>query len=275
MPVSALVIFEGVSFRYEGNDSYAIRDVYLEIRRGDFVLIAGMSGSGKSTLLRMMNGLIPHFYRGEMRGRVLVDGVDTRDASVAQLARKVGLVFQNPDNQVVTLRVDREIAFGLENLGLPREEIVRRVDYALSKLRIEHLRRRSTYELSGGEKQLVSIASLIAMKPEVIALDEPTSELDPYSAARIVRALKELNRDGVTVVVAEHRLDLFAPASNRFIVVHDGRIVIESDPRDALYCKDLQVFGVRDPGVVRYAKSRGVSARRPLTVGELFRAMVR
>ncbi|MEM2729572.1 MAG: ABC transporter ATP-binding protein, partial [Candidatus Korarchaeum sp.] len=127
-----VVRFDEVSFRYEGSESYAIRDVNLEIRKGDFVLIAGMSGSGKSTLLRMMNGLIPHFYRGEMRGRVLVDGVDTREASVAQLARKVGIVFQNPDNQIVTLRVDREVAFGLENLGVAREEIVERVNYALS-----------------------------------------------------------------------------------------------------------------------------------------------
>ncbi|MEM0041895.1 MAG: ABC transporter ATP-binding protein [Candidatus Korarchaeum sp.] len=269
-----VVRFDEVSFRYEGSESYAIRDVNLEIRKGDFVLIAGMSGSGKSTLLRMMNGLIPHFYRGEMRGRVLVDGVDTREASVAQLARKVGIVFQNPDNQIVTLRVDREVAFGLENLGVAREEIVERVNYALSKLRIEHLKNRSTYELSGGEKQLVAIASLIAMKPELIVLDEPTSELDPYSAARIVRVLRELNREGVTIVVAEHRLDLFAPASNRFLVIHNGRVVLESQPRDALYGSDLYQFGVRSPSVVRLAKSWGACAGKPLTVGELLRTMM-
>ncbi|MCS7103917.1 MAG: energy-coupling factor ABC transporter ATP-binding protein, partial [Candidatus Korarchaeum sp.] len=205
----------------------------------------------------------------------LVDGIDTREASVAQLARKVGLVFQNPDNQVVTLRVDREVAFGLENLGMLREEIIERVSYALSKLRIDHLKSRSTYELSGGEKQLVAIASLIAMKPEVIALDEPTSELDPYSAARIVRILRELNREGVTVIVAEHRLDLFAPVSNRFLVVHNGRVVLEGEPKDALYGNDLYQFGVRSPSVVRLAKRWGAFPERPLTVGEVVRAMVR
>jgi energy-coupling factor transporter ATP-binding protein EcfA2 len=270
--VGALIEFEGVSFRYEGSESYAIRDVNLEIRRGDFLLIAGMSGSGKSTLLRMMNGLIPHFYRGEMVGRVLVDGLDTREASVAQLARKVGLVFQNPDNQIVTLRVDREVAFGLENLGVSREEMISRVNYALSKLKIEHLGRRPTYELSGGEKQLVAIASVIAMKPEILVLDEPTSELDPFSAARIVKILRELNREGITVIVAEHRLDLFAPPSNRLLVVHEGRIKFDGDPREVLY-DDPYPLGVKSPGVVKFAKTHGVRGK-PLTVGELLRAIV-
>ena len=267
--------FEGVSFKYEGSESYAIRDVNLEILKGDFVLVVGLSGSGKSTLLRMMNGLIPHFYRGEMEGRVLVDGIDTREASVAQLARKVGLVFQNPDNQIVTLRVDREIAFSLENLGMPREEMIERVDYAISKLRIEHLRNKSTYELSGGEKQLVAIASVIAMKPEVIVLDEPTSELDPYGAARIVRILRELNKEGVTVIVAEHRLDLFAPASNRLLLVHNGRVVIDGEPRDVLYREFPREFGIRFPAVVKYARRHGVDPMRPLTVGELLAALMR
>jgi energy-coupling factor transporter ATP-binding protein EcfA2 len=273
MRVGTLIKFEGVSFRYEGSESYAIRDVNLEIRRGDFLLIAGMSGSGKSTLLRMMNGLIPHFYRGEMAGRVLVDGVDTREASVAQLARKVGLVFQNPDNQIVTLRVDRELAFGLENLGMSREEMVKRVNYALSKLKIEHLERRSTYELSGGEKQLVAIASIVAMKPDILVLDEPTSELDPFGAARIVRILKELNREGITIIVAEHRLDLFAPSSNRLLVVHEGRIKFDGDPREILY-DDPHSLGVKPPGVVKFAKNYGVKGR-PLTVGELIRDAAR
>ena len=268
-----MIKFEGASFKYEGSDSYAIRDVNLEIRRGDFLLIAGMSGSGKSTLLRMMNGLIPHFYRGEMVGRVLVDGMDTREVSVAQLARKVGLVFQNPDNQIVTLRVDREVAFGLENLGMSREEMIDRINYALSKLKIEHLRERSTYELSGGEKQLVAIASIIAMKPKVLVLDEPTSELDPFSAARIVRILKELNREGITIIIAEHRLDLFAPSSNRLLVVHEGRIKFDGDPREILY-DDPHSLGVKSPGVVKFAKEHGVK-ERPLTVGELLKAMMR
>ncbi len=271
--MAPMLEIEDVTFRYEGSKRPALSEVSLEIDRGEFLLIAGLSGSGKSTLLRLLNGLIPHFYRGEMKGRVLVDGIDTREASVAQLSRKVGLVFQNPDNQIVTLRVDREIAFGLENLGLPREEIIRRIDEVLKKLGIEHLRRRSTAELSGGEKQLVAIASVLAMKPDVIVLDEPTSELDPFSSARIAKVLGNLNREGVTVIVAEHRLDLFAPKASRMIVISGGRIVREGHPRELLYKGDISLHGVRPPSVVKLARRYGVAEAQPLSVGELIVAL--
>ncbi len=271
--MAPMLKIESVTFRYEGSKKPALTEISLDVGRGEFLLVAGLSGSGKSTLLRLLNGLIPHFYRGEMRGRVLVDGVDTREVSVAQLARKVGLVFQNPDNQIVTLRVDREIAFGLENLGLPREEIVRRIDEVLRKLGIEHLRKRSTAELSGGEKQLVAIASVLAMRPEVLVLDEPTSELDPFSSARIAKVLGNLNREGITVVVAEHRLDLFAPRAGRMVVISGGRIVREGHPRELLYRGDISLHGVRPPSVVKLARKYGVEAARPLAVGELVVAL--
>ncbi len=269
-----VIKIENVSFKYEGSERPALLGINLQINRGDFLLITGLSGSGKSTLLRLLNGLIPHFYRGEMKGRVLVDGIDTKEASVAQLARKVGLVFQNPDNQIVTLRADREIAFGLENLGLSREEMKERIDWVLEKLGIEHLRKKSTYELSGGEKQLVAIASVLAMKPFVIVLDEPTSELDPFSSARISKVLGNLNREGITIVVAEHRLDLFSHRANRMIVISNGQIVREGNPRDLLYMKDISVYGVRPPTVVKLAKSYAVNGK-PLTVGELLISMRR
>ncbi len=273
--MAPMLKIEDVTFRYEGSKRPALSEVSLEIDRGEFLLLAGLSGSGKSTLLRLLNGLIPHFYRGEMKGRVLVDGVDTREASVAQLSRKVGLVFQNPDNQIVTLRVDREIAFGLENMGLPREEIISRIDEVLKKLGIEHLRKRSTAELSGGEKQLVAIASVLAMRPDVIVLDEPTSELDPFSSARIAKVLGNLNREGVTVIVAEHRLDLFAPKASRMIVISNGRIVREEHPRELLYKGDISLHGVRPPSVVKLARKYGVVGAQPLAVGELIVALRR
>ncbi len=273
--VRKMIEIENVTFTYEGSSRTALSDVHLKIEEGDFLLVTGLSGSGKSTLLRLLNGLIPHFYRGRMEGRVLVDGIDTKEASVASLSRKVGLVFQNPDNQIVTLRVDREIAFGLENLGFPREEIVRRIEEVLKKLRIEHLRYRPTNELSGGEKQLVAIASVLAMRPKIIALDEPTSELDPFSSARIASTLDILNREGITVVVAEHKLDLFSPFANKMIVMAGGRIVEQGSPRELLYKKELAVHGVRPPSVVRLSYKSGVSESRPLTLGELLVALKR
>ena len=263
-----VIEIENVSFKYEDSERPALLDINLKINRGDFLLITGSSGSGKSTLLRLLNGLIPHFYRGEMKGRVLVDGIDTKEASVAQLARKVGLVFQNPDNQIVTLRVDREIAFGLENLELSRGEMGRRIDWVLKKLGIERLRKKSTYELSGGEKQLVAIASVLAMKPFVIVLDEPTSELDPFSSARIVKILGNLNKEGITIVIAEHRLDLFSYKANRMVVISSGQIMREGSPRDLLYMRDIYSYGVRPPTVVKLARNYKAS-NKPLTIGEL------
>ncbi len=262
----ALVKIERVSFTYEGNSKPSLLDVSLEVDRGDFVLVVGKSGSGKSTLLRLLNGLIPHFYQGEMKGRVLVDGMDTKEVTVAQLARKVGLVFQNPDNQIVNLKVDRELAFGLENLGLSRDEIVSRIEEVSKLLGIEDLLHKFTFELSGGQKQLVAIASMMAMKPQVLALDEPTSELDPVNSARIAGILKKLNLMGTTIVVAEHRLDLFAGLSNKLIVMDGGRIVKSGDPRSLLY-EGLSEFGVRTPRVVEIAINLGLKG--PLTVGEL------
>ena len=271
--VRKLIEIEGVTFTYEGSSKPALSDVHLRIERNKLYGVIGPNGSGKSTLLRLLNGLIPHFYRGKMEGRVLVDGIDTREASVASLSKKVGLVFQNPDNQIVTLRVDREIAFGLENLGFPREEIVRRIEEVLKKLRIEHLRYRPTNELSGGEKQLVAIASVLAMRPKIIALDEPTSELDPFSSARIASILDILNREGITVVVAEHKLDLFSPFANKMIVMAGGHIVEQGSPRELLYKKELMTHGVRPPSVVKLSYEYGVSENKPLTLGELLVAL--
>jgi len=264
---------ENVTFRYEANKKPSLSEINLEVRRGDFLLVTGLSGSGKSTLLRLLNGLIPHFYRGEMKGRVLVDGVDTREASVAELSRKVGLVFQNPDNQIVTLRVDREIAFGLENLGLPREEIVARINEVLGRLGVKHLRKRSTAELSGGEKQLVAIASVLAVKPDVIVLDEPTSELDPFSSARIAKVVGDLNREGITVIIAEHKLDLFALKANRMVIMSGGKVVKEGNPRELMYREEIAVYGIRPPSVVKLAKKYGVDKEMPLSVGELVVAL--
>ncbi len=267
-----LVKIKDVSFTYEGNQRPSLIDVSLEVKRGDFVLVVGKSGSGKSTLLRLLNGLIPHFYQGEMKGKVLVDGIDTREATVAQLARKVGLVFQNPDNQIVNLKVDRELAFGLENIGLGREEIVERIREVSSLLGISNLLDKFTFELSGGQKQLVAIASAIAMKPLILALDEPTSELDPLNSAKIAGILKKLNKLGITIIVAEHRLDLFAGLSNKVVVMDEGKIVMEGNPRDVLY-SSVKDFGVRPPKVVELARSFNLSG--PLTVGELVVALRR
>ncbi|HDI86535.1 MAG TPA: ABC transporter ATP-binding protein, partial [Candidatus Korarchaeota archaeon] len=270
-----MIELRDVWFRYEGSDSPALRGVSLEIGRGEIILLLGASGAGKSTLLRTLNGLIPHFYAGEMRGRVVVDGLDTREAPVSELARRVGLVFQNPENQLVTNLVEREIAFGLENLGLSREEMRERVRSVAEELGIERLLKRPTGSLSGGEKQLVAIASVLAMGPGYVALDEPTSELDPRSAEAVADALKRIHGDGRTVIVSEHRLDVFAPLATRAVVIDEGRVLADGDPAEVLVRRDVIESGVLPPRVVQIylvARDRGLiegwMGRAPLSVEE-------
>jgi len=261
-----LIELRDVWFRYEGSEDYALRGISLEIRDDDFVLLVGPSGAGKSTLLRTLNGLIPHFYSGEMKGVVLVDGVDTREVPVSALAKKVGLVFQNPENQLVTLSVEREIAFGLENMGVSRESIREIVWRTAKELEIEELLKKSIPQLSGGQKQVVAIASVLAMGASHLALDEPTSELDPASALTVAEVLRRINESGRTVIVSEQRLDLFAPLANRAIVIAEGRIIADGDPREVLASEKVLEAGVLPPRVIQIyleASKAGLARGKP------------
>ena len=271
----AIIRVEGLSFRYYGSDQYALRDVNLVVKKGELIVLAGRSGCGKTSLLRCLNGLIPNFYEGEMSGRVLVDGMDTRNTPTHVLSQVAGMVFQNPDNQLFALSVEADVAFPLENLGLPREEILERIEWALRILGIEDLRYRSPFELSGGQKQKVAIASVLAMRPKILLLDEPTSSLDPASAKNLIDSIVELNRrEGLTIIISEHRLDLILPYADRLIVMDRGRIVRDGDPRAILKDEDLLVYGVAPPRVsevARYVNAHGGCLkfeRMPLTVRE-------
>jgi len=269
----ALIDVRDLSFRYAGSMEHAVKDVNLEVREGEFIVLAGRSGCGKSTLLRCINGLIPHFYEGDMKGRVMVDGKDTRDNPPHVISQVVGMVFQNPENQLFALNVEADIAFPLENLAYPREEIRERVEWALKVMGIEDLRDRSPAELSGGQKQKVAVASVLAMKPKALLLDEPTSSLDPLSAKQLIETITWLNRHHkIAIVIAEHRLDLLLPQATRLIIMDRGRIVVDEEPRKALN-RDVIPYGVAVPKIAKVAqlvmKMRGGCFRRlPLTVEE-------
>jgi len=249
-----IIEVKDLGFKYAGTDFYAIRGVNLEIDEGEFVVLAGKSGCGKTTLLRCLNGLIPHFYEGEFEGRVLIDGIDTRECPPHILSQKAGMVFQNPDNQLFALSVEADIAFPLENLGLPREEIKDRVEWALKLLGIEELRKRSPFELSAGQKQKVAIASVLAMKPKILLLDEPTSSLDPVSAKNLIDAIIDLNRrHGLTILISEHRLTHLIPHADKLAIMDRGRIIYFDDPRRILK-EDVLMYGVSIPRVVEVAR---------------------
>lgn len=268
-----MIRINGLTFRYSDADKPALQDINLEIQDGEFVLITGPSGGGKSSLCRCLNGLIPHFYGGEITGKVEVDGLDTMKHSTKELATKVGMVFQDPENQLVTMDVEREIAFGLENLGFPRELMAKRVEEALDTVGIASLRHRTVNELSGGEKQRVAIASVLALYPDVLVLDEPTSELDPKGAEEVLNVVERLNDElGITVILIEHRLDRVVQHVDRMIVLDNGVIVSDGTPRSTLSNGELSKRGVEVPPMIKLVqglRDKGISIdNTPLTVKE-------
>jgi len=220
-------------FKPLGSDDYVLKDVSLELRKGDFALLLGPSGCGKSTLTLCLNGLIPHLSQGEMTGVVEVAGKDTRTHEVHDFSPIIGMVFQNPDDQILSLRVVDEVAFGVENQGLPHDEIVQRVDEFMEVMEISHLKNRLTFAISGGQKQRVSIASNLVMLQEVLILDDPTTDLDPVGKAEIVSTLGRLQREiGKTLLVIEHDLTDLIELANRVIVMEDGRVVHDGSPSE-------------------------------------------
>ena len=247
-----LIEVEGLSYRYPKAKDWALKSVDLSVDRGEFVVLTGPTGCGKTTLCRCLNGLIPHFYGGEMRGEVRVAGLPVKENPISTMARHVGMIFQNPDNQIFALTVEKDVAFGLENLGLPREEIRRRVDWALRVTGIEAIRNRGTHELSGGQKQRLAIASVLAMKPEVIVLDEPTAYLDPKGAEEIMAVVDGLRREfGMTVILVEHRMDIAARYADRVVVMEGGQVVLDGEPAEVLSSQEAVRLGVDVPRVVR------------------------
>ncbi|MEM3737612.1 MAG: ABC transporter ATP-binding protein [Candidatus Bathyarchaeia archaeon] len=230
-----MIEIRDLTYTYPRAESPAISHINLRIEEGEFVILTGPSGCGKTTLCRCLNGLIPNFYGGVINGSVSIAGLDTSAHRTNELSQHVGFVFQNPENQLFSLSAERDVAFGLENLATPRDEIRRRVDWALQVLGISNLRERSPQELSGGEQQKVALACVIAMKPKIMILDEPTSHLDPLSAKSILEVIGRLNREQrITVILVEQRLDLVAKYATRILVMLDGRIKSDGAPRTVL-----------------------------------------
>jgi energy-coupling factor transport system ATP-binding protein len=257
--------FERVSYTYPGTAAPALDGVDLRVAPGELVLLLGGSGSGKSTLLRAALGLVPHFHGGELRGRVTVAGMDTRDHRPAELARHAGLVFQDPEVQLVMQRPHREAAFGLENLGRPAGEIDVRAREALAAVGASRLAERATATLSGGEQQRVAIASVLAMGQPVLLLDEPTSQLDPVVAEELLALVVRINRDrGVTVILAEHRTGRLFAEADRVVAMDAGRVTVDAAPAAAAHALRGPAPWLLPP--VTQAFARAGRPELPLTV---------
>jgi len=244
----AIIETKNLTYTYPGGTKPSINGISIRVEKGEFVLITGPSGCGKTTLCRCFNGLIPHFYQGELKGEITVADMDTTTHQTHAMAKSVGLVFQNPENQLFALSIEKDVAFGLENLGVPREEMRKRVEWALNLTGIYDLRERSPHEVSGGQQQRVAIAAVLAMQPEIIVLDEPTSFLDPLSAEKIFEVIHELNKKlGITVVLVEHRLDLTAKYADHIIIMDEGKVCFDGNPREVLSTEETRLIGVGIP----------------------------
>ena len=277
-PAGPLIRVDGVSVAYPvpgGGRIQALSDVTLEVRRGEWLTIIGHNGSGKSTLAKLLNGLV---IPG--RGTVTIDGLSTRDDEERKRIRQlVGMVFQNPDNQLVATVVEEDVAFGPENLGLPREEIAARVADAMRRLDIEDLRERAPHQLSGGQKQRVAIAGVLAMRPACLVLDESTAMLDPSGRAEVLDAAATLHREGVTIVAITHFMSEVARA-DRVVVLAEGRVVADATPRELFAHPDrLRQLELDVPQVTEIAarlRARGADVGIvPLDVAELADAFAR
>ncbi|HEX5260756.1 MAG TPA: ATP-binding cassette domain-containing protein [Gaiellales bacterium] len=253
--------FESVSYHYPGDGRPALDDVDLSVEAGQFVLLVGGSGSGKSTLLRAAAGLVPHFHGGRLEGRVTAEGMDTRDHDPRQIARVAGLVFQDPERQLVMRRARREVAFGLENLGYPAAEIAARAEEAMMVTGASRLAERPVERLSGGEQQRIAIASILAMGHRLLLLDEPTSQLDPVAAEELLGLIVRINRDrGVTVVLAEHRTGRLFAEADRVIQLEAGAVIVDDPPAVAAAAMALRSRWLLPP----VAQAFAAAGRSPL-----------
>ena len=219
------LVVDNLSFRYRDRQGAAIHNLSFTANPGEVLLIAGASGCGKTTLVRCINGLIPRSYKGEMSGKILVFGEEVKDWKLSQISQKIGTVLQDPERQILGTKVVNEVAFGLENLGMPRKEIYARVDEALNFLKIPHLRGRETFSLSGGEKQKVALAGILAMRPSIVLLDEPLASLDPASAQDTLDAVRLLADQGLSILMVEHRVeDVLRIKPERVMFMSEGEI---------------------------------------------------
>ncbi len=262
-----VLAFEKVSYRYDGMEDWALSEVDLTVAEGEYVLVAGASGSGKSTFCRLATGLAPHFHGGDLKGRVLVDGLDTREVPVSRLFGHVGLVFQNTDAQLFNRTVEEELRFGLEGLGLEPKEIEKRLEWVSGVLKLGGLLERSPHQLSGGEKQRVILGAILALRPRLLLLDEPFAHLDPEGSEGLRLLLKTLRGEGPAVLVVEHRLQEVVADVDRLVLFHQGRLTADGPPRQVLE-QELTGYGLNLPPLVGLFRAWGLDGPPPLTPRE-------
>lgn len=250
----AIVNLQNVTYKYPLTETPVLQGINLQINEGEFVAVIGPNGAGKSTLCYTLAGFVPHFFKGELTGSVEVAGVESHKSSLNEWVLNVGLAFQNPFNQISGAKytVFEEIAFGLENIGVPRGEMRARVENALALTGITDLADRSPYSLSGGQQQRVALTSILVMEPRVLVLDEPTSQMDPIGTREVFGVIRTMAERGMTVVLAEHKVEWIAAFADRIIALQDGQVLLDGKPGDVLTSPLLEQAGF---GISRYTST--------------------
>ncbi len=256
----AYIEVENLKYRYPNTKKLALDGLQFQIEKGSFVGIVGENGAGKSTLCQAFSGLVPQFFKGAYGGKVMIGNQDAAKTPVSGLCRTVGLVFQNPFNQLSGAKetVFEEIAFGLQNFGVPREEMIRRVQEVMELLDISEYKERNPFDLSGGQMQRVALAGILAMQPEVIVLDEPTSQLDPAGSEEVFAAVDKLAKSGITIIMVEQKLEKLAEYCDQILLLHQGKQIAFDTPEQIFSRTDLEKYGVQPPAYTRVCKALGI-----------------
>lgn len=258
------LVLKDLSFRYHTRNVPAIRNINLSLEPGQIMLLAGSSGCGKTTLMRCINGLIPHSYRGEMTGEVLIHGQSVRGMSLSQISKNVGTLLQDPERQILGTYVLNEVCFGLESMAMTREEMLPIAHRALERLRILHLKDKETFFTSGGEKQKVALAGVLAMEPNILLLDEPLASLDPASAHEALRAFRDLADEGLSIMIVEHRVeDVLSINPEKVVYMDDGEIAYSGDVAGLLEAVDYSRIKLPAEVIARRAKGKPFPVFKP------------
>ena len=266
----AFLELKNINYKYPTSEDWVVQNIDIKIEKGEFWAIIGKNGSGKTTLCNIMRGFAPSFFKGTFEGEVIVDNKDLNDYSEGEKATKIGFVFQNPFVQISGVKetVYDEIAFGLENLGLEEQYIRNKVEETLKLIDIDYLRNKNPFELSGGQRQRVALASIIAMNPDILVIDEPTSQLDPDGTEKVFEIIETMKNKGKTIILVEHKIELIAEYADNIIVLDEGEIILRGETKDILKNKVLleKEIGIPQYSILGYElRDRGFSIDIPTT----------
>ncbi|PXY85120.1 energy-coupling factor ABC transporter ATP-binding protein [Lactobacillus melliventris] len=269
----SLIELQHINYRYPLTSDLTIKDLSLKVEPGEVLGVIGSNGSGKTTVCNIMRGFIPAFYKGELEGKVIFEDKPLDTSNLGRLAQKIGYAFQNPFTQITGVKytVYDEIGYGLENLSVPREEANEKVEQVIKLLNLEKIRNQNPYDLSGGQKQMVALASVIVLDPELIILDEPTSQLDPSSTLAVYNIVKNLKKQGKTIIIVDHKVDLLAQVCDEIAVIQDGQLVVKGETHHVFSDEKVVAAGGQIPEVSAfYLKKYPKSKQVPVTVDEAY-----